>query len=67
MNINYNYKEERELSYKSIENEEKEYRSLLDPNNMVFKQYKYKYDKEINPNVIEEVSISIKVIFLVLL
>ena len=61
MNTNYNYKEERELSYKSIENEEKEYRSLLNPKSPLFKQCKYKYDKEIDPSVIEELSLTIKV------
>lgn len=61
MNGDKKYKEEKEFSYKRIDNEEREYRSVLSLRQPVFERYQQKYDVEIKQECVEELAISLKV------
>lgn len=61
MNEDAKYIEARDFSYKRIENEEREYRSVLSSRQPVFEQYQQKYGVTIKQECVEELAISLKV------
>lgn len=63
MNNDRKYREERDFAYKQIENEEKEYRSVLSEDQSLFDRCREKYGVTFDTGCVEELSLSIKVCF----
>lgn len=61
MESNKKYREERDFAYKRIENEEREFRSLIQCDDLIIRQMKKKYGVEMSTQYIEELSLAVNV------